>query len=92
MLRRGSSSQQLGETYQEYIKAICQDRIYREFPRQLLEMNVSDLKATARSNVPGAKKAHKLLFDKFFEKQDDVIQSVTIFDAMKILENFKFNF
>lgn len=66
--RPGSNYQQIAETCQEYIEANCVGKIYREFPRQFLGMDVSDLKAAARANEPGAKKAHKLLFDNRFKK------------------------
>lgn len=60
--------QRFAETCQEYISENCKGRINREFPKQFLDTDVSDLKAAAQANEPGAKKAYKLLFDKRFSK------------------------
>lgn len=59
---------QVAETCQEYIQANCRGSIYRGFPSQFLNMDISDLKAAAKARDPGARKAHKLLFDLRFKK------------------------
>lgn len=66
--RTGSDYQQIAETCQDYIEANCLGKIHREFPRQFLEMDVSELRAAARARKPGAHKAYKLLFDNRFKK------------------------
>jgi hypothetical protein len=59
---------QVAETCQEYIQANCRGSIYREFPSQFLDVDISDLKAAAKARDPAARKAHKLLFDLRFKK------------------------
>lgn len=59
-----SNYRQTAETRQEYISANCPGKINREFPKQFLDIDVSDLIAASQANEPGAKKSYKLLFDK----------------------------
>ncbi|MGC5778306.1 hypothetical protein [Methylobacterium sp. NFXW15] len=63
-----SNYTKIAETCQEYISANCRGKINREFPKQFLDRDVSDLKAAAQANEPGARKAYKLLFDNRFQK------------------------